>query len=138
MLDLALARCQQAGLTNVSLHLADALSDEYPAADCLVLNMVLHHFAAPADALQQLARRLSPGGSLLITELCSHNQSWTRQACGDLWLGFEQDDLTRWALAAGLVSGESLYVGLRNGFQIQVRHFAKPDEHHGLRALTQR
>ncbi|MBU1332791.1 MAG: metalloregulator ArsR/SmtB family transcription factor [Gammaproteobacteria bacterium] len=138
MLELAQARCQQAGLSNVSLHLADALSDDYPPADCLVLNMVLHHFAAPADALQQLAQRLSPGGSLLITELCSHNQSWARQACGDLWLGFEQDDLTRWALAAGLISGESLYVGLRNGFQIQVRHFAKPDEHHGLRALTLR
>ncbi|NGE35891.1 ArsR family transcriptional regulator, partial [Klebsiella pneumoniae] len=32
-----------------------------------------------------------------------------------------------WADAAGLAPGESLYIGLRNGFQIQVRHFAKPD-----------
>jgi ArsR family transcriptional regulator len=94
--------------------------------------MVLHHFAAPAEALKQLANLLRPGASLLITELCSHDQSWAREACGDLWLGFEQEDLARWAIAAGLVPGESLYVGLRNGFQIQVRHFQRPagDTHH--------
>ena len=134
MLELARMRCATEGLGNVELQLADALQDDYPAADCLVLNMVLHHFAAPAEALKQLALRLKPGGSLLITELCSHNQSWAREACGDLWLGFEQDDLARWAEAAGLHSCESLYVGLRNGFQIQVRHFAKPSLTHGLRA----
>ncbi len=134
MLELARLRCTEKGLSNVELQLADALHDDYPAADCLVLNMVLHHFAAPAEALKQLAQRLKPGGSLLITELCSHNQSWAREACGDLWLGFEQDDLARWATAAGLTTCEGLYVGLRNGFQIQVRHFAKPSLPHGPRA----
>lgn len=127
MLELARQRCHDEQLGNVELRLADAL-DEVPAeADCVVLNMVLHHFAAPADAMKQLARQVKPGGSLLITELCSHNQSWAREACGDLWLGFEQDDLAHWAYAAGLAPGESLYIGLKNGFQIQVRQFAKPD-----------
>ena len=127
MLELARLRCAQDGLGNVELQLADALNDHIEAADCVVVNMVLHHFAAPADALERLARLVNTGGSLLITELCSHNQSWAREACGDLWLGFEQEDLARWADAAGLTPGESLYVGLKNGFQIQVRHFAKPD-----------
>ncbi|MET1079940.1 MAG: metalloregulator ArsR/SmtB family transcription factor [Pseudomonas sp.] len=126
MLELARLRCLHEGLDNVQLQLADALDAAGEAVDCLVLNMVLHHFAAPAEALKQLAPRVKPGGSLLVTELCSHNQSWAREACGDLWLGFEQDDLARWACAAGLTPGESLYVGLRNGFQIQVRHFQRP------------
>ncbi len=126
MLELARARCEQAGLNNVELKLADALHDECPPADCVVLNMVLHHLAAPGEALKQLARLVKAGGSLLITELCSHNQSWAREACGDLWLGFEQDDLARWADAAGLTPGESLYIGLKNGFQIQARHFSRP------------
>ena len=132
MLDLARQLCEREHLGNVSLRLADALNDVGLQADCVVLNMVLHHFAAPADALKQMAGLLQPGGSLLVTDLCSHNQSWAREACGDLWLGFEQDDLARWATAAGLVPGESLYVGLRNGFQIQVRHFQRPsgDTHH--------
>lgn len=132
MLDLARSICERKALDNVDLKLADALSDANVFADCVVLNMVLHHFAAPAEALKQLANLLRPGASLLITELCSHDQSWAREACGDLWLGFEQEDLARWAIAAGLVPGESLYVGLRNGFQIQVRHFQRPagDTHH--------
>ncbi|MFJ4141783.1 ArsR/SmtB family transcription factor [Pseudomonas sp. NPDC089734] len=132
MLELARDVCEREQLGNVELVLADALTGTKVSADCVVLNMVLHHFAAPAEALKQLAERLQPGGSLLVTELCSHDQSWAREACGDLWLGFEQDDLARWAIAAGLVPGESLYVGLRNGFQIQVRHFQRPagNTHH--------
>lgn len=126
MLELARARCEQAALGNVELKLADALQDDCPSADCVVLNMVLHHLAAPGEALKQLARLVNAGGSLLITELCSHNQSWAREACGDLWLGFEQDDLARWADAAGLTPGESLYIGLKNGFQIQARYFSRP------------
>ncbi|AHG38990.1 ArsR family transcriptional regulator [Pseudomonas syringae CC1557] len=132
MLELARGVCERKALANVELRLADALNDSKVSADCVVLNMVLHHFAAPAEALRQLAEHVKPGGSLLVTELCSHDQSWAREACGDLWLGFEQEDLARWAIAAGLVPGESLYVGLRNGFQIQVRHFQRPagDTHH--------
>lgn len=132
MLDLARLLCHREALKNVELRLADALHEAPIHADCVVLNMVLHHFAAPAEAIKHLASLLKPGGSLLITELCSHNQSWAKEACGDLWLGFEQEDLARWADAAGLRPGESLYIGLRNGFQIQVRHFQRPtgDLHH--------
>ncbi|PYG80422.1 MULTISPECIES: metalloregulator ArsR/SmtB family transcription factor [unclassified Pseudomonas] len=132
MLELARQVCQREGLHNVNLQLADALGATDVVADCVVLNMVLHHFSDPALALRQLAKRVKAGGSLLVTELCSHDQGWAREACGDLWLGFEQDDLARWANAAGLAHGDSLYVGLRNGFQIQVRHFQRTagDIHH--------
>ena len=127
MLELARQTCVKHGLQNVELQLADALHDDVVAADCVVVNMVLHHFAAPAEALCLLARLLKPGGSLLITELCRHDQDWAKQACGDLWLGFDQDELAQWANAAGLIPSESLYLGLKNGFQIQLRHFATPD-----------
>lgn len=133
MLELARQVCERHELNNVNLQLADALGATDVQADCVVLNMVLHHFSDPALALRLLAKRVKAGGSLLVTELCSHDQGWARDACGDLWLGFEQDDLARWANAAGLTHGDSLYVGLRNGFQIQVRHFqrAAGDTHIG-------
>ncbi|MFB8830840.1 ArsR/SmtB family transcription factor [Azotobacter sp. CWF10] len=125
MLELARQRCTREQLENVELKLADALQDAADSADCVVLNMVLHHFAAPAEALKRLAGRVRTGGSLLLTELCRHDQAWAREACGDLWLGFDQDELAHWAAEAGLEPGESLYIGLRNGFQIQIRHFAR-------------
>ena len=127
MLELARQRCERDGLANVELCLADALDTPMHQADCVVMNMVLHHFAAPAEALRALAGLVKPGGSLVITELCSHDQSWARDACGDVWLGFDQDDLARWATAVGLLPGESVYIGLKNGFQIQLRHFARTD-----------
>ena len=79
MLELARQRCKEEGLGNVRLELADALQDAAEPADCVVLNMVLHHFAAPAEALKQLARLVHPGGSLLVTDLCRHNQGWARR-----------------------------------------------------------
>ena len=127
MLELARQRCVAEALANVELKLADALHDAQAPADCVVLNMVLHHFAEPAAAMARLARLVKPGGSLLLTELCGHDQGWAREACGDVWLGFDQDELAQWAEQAGLAEGESQYIGLRNGFQIQVRHFAQPD-----------
>ena len=126
MLERARQQCAEAGLDNVECLLADALQpQQLPAADLLVCNMVLHHMPAPAEALKRLAELLKPGGSLVLTELCRHDQSWVQDTCGDLWLGFEQDDLAHWARDAGLDTGVSLYLGLRNGFQIQLQQFSK-------------
>jgi ArsR family transcriptional regulator len=125
MLERARQQCTDAGLDNVQCLLADALDPQCPVqpADCVVSNMVLHHMPAPAEAMKRFTRLLKPGGSLILTELCSHDQSWVRDTCGDLWLGFDQVDLSRWASDAGLMPGASLYIGLRNGFQIQVQQY---------------
>ena len=128
MLERARQHCSDAGLSNVAFFLTDALApQQLPLADCLVCNMVLHHMPAPAEALKRFADLLKPGGSLVLTELCSHDQSWVRDSCGDLWLGFDQDDIARWAQDAGLISGLSQYIGLRNGFQLQLLQLAKPE-----------
>ncbi|HLR18069.1 MAG TPA: metalloregulator ArsR/SmtB family transcription factor [Alcanivoracaceae bacterium] len=91
--------------------------------DAVILNMVLHHLAHPADSFIAAARRLKPKGVLLITELCEHQQHWTKEKCGHVWLGFAAEDLQRWAAEAGLVPQEVQFLALRNGFQIQVRSF---------------
>lgn len=94
-------------------------------SDLIIFNMVLHHISSPAKTFEDAAALLRPDGYLLIVDLCSHNQNWVRESCGDLWLGFDGNDLDRWALKAGLVAGQSSYLGLRNGFQIQMRVFKK-------------
>ncbi|HEY8386172.1 MAG TPA: metalloregulator ArsR/SmtB family transcription factor [Porticoccaceae bacterium] len=92
----------------------------------ITLNMVLHHTPSPASVIADLARVLEPGGVLLITELCRHDQDWAREACGDLWLGFEPDDLALWATEAGLSDGDAEYLPLKNGFRVQLRQFIRP------------
>lgn len=102
------------------------LTEKKVLADCIVVNMVLHHTHSPADIFQDLSKALAPGGALLICDLCRHEQTWAREACGDLWQGFEPQDFSRWATAAHLNEGQSVYFALRNGFQIQLRQFFKP------------
>ncbi len=124
---LAVARQTVAKRSNVQLILGDwpATADTLATVDAVVLNMVLHHLPSPASAIRAAARQLNKGGTLLITDLCPHDQHWAHEACGDVWLGFEEADLVNWAGRAGLELQETQFLALRNGFQVQVRTFKK-------------
>lgn len=124
---LAVARQTVAKRQNVELILGEwpAIATTLPTVDAVVLNMVLHHLPSPASAIRAAARQLNDGGTLLITDLCLHDQHWAHEACGDVWLGFEEADLVNWAGRAGLELQESQFLALRNGFQVQVRTFKK-------------
>ncbi len=115
------------GLSNVHCQQGEPHDMPEHSAHCVVINMVLHHVAAPGELLADCAALLKPGGCLLITELCPHEQEWAREACGDIWLGIEPDDLSCWAESAGLIESQSIYLALRNGFRMQLRAFHQPD-----------
>jgi len=121
----------QKQLMNVTLIHGDtsAALTQNIKANCITLNMVLHHIPNPPQFFEELEQLLVEGGSLLVTDLCHHDQSWARESCGDLWLGFEPEDLSNWASIAGFIEGESLYLAQRNGFQIQLRQFFKQSKH---------
>ncbi|MDX1636200.1 MAG: metalloregulator ArsR/SmtB family transcription factor [Marinobacter sp.] len=127
MLAKATRTCIEEKLNNVDLieGVTDTLLARGDAFDLVVANMVLHHVPSPADILLDAAALMNTGGCLVISDLCSHDQEWASENCGDLWLGFEPEELTAWATEAGLTPGESLFIGLRNGFQVQVREFWK-------------
>jgi len=131
MLAAARDRVERAGLPNVELWQGDTSDSRLRTlkVDCVVLNMVLHHVPEPATLFRDIAPMLVPGGSLVVTELCRHNQAWTRERCGDVWLGFEPDELDGWAAAAGLVAGRGLYLAQRNGFRVQIRQFVRQNSH---------
>jgi hypothetical protein len=84
---------------------------------------VLHHARSPAAFIGHAARHLAPGGLLVVIELCRHDQDWVRDACGDVWLGFEPDDLDQWAAMAGLSPGAPQYLAQRNGFRLQIKPY---------------
>ncbi|MCZ6828839.1 MAG: metalloregulator ArsR/SmtB family transcription factor [Gammaproteobacteria bacterium] len=131
MLETARHLAQQQSLLNVDFILGDTRHPELQGlqADCIVVNMVLHHTPSPAAIFSDLAAVLAPAGVLLVTDLCNHDQAWVRENCGDLWLGFEPGDLQLWAQSAGLREIASEYLAQRNGFQIQVRLFGHRQYH---------
>ena len=95
-------------------------------ADLIICTMVLHHVPSPADIFRDSAAILKAGGSLIVADLCRHEQTWAIERCGDMWLGFDPIELTGFVERVGLIEKESAYFGLRNGFQVQVRRFVAP------------
>ena len=108
-------------LQNVQLRCGEI--DGLPAnlhPDCVVMNMVLHHTPSPAEVIAAVGHLLPTHAVLLICELSHHQQSWVRESCGDIWLGFDPNELTGWLAQANLSCEHSQYLALRNGFQIQI------------------
>ncbi len=88
------------------LPLADGL------ADVVLMSQILHHAPRPEAALAEAARVTRPGGRVVVLDLMRHEQEWTRDKMGDLWLGFELDELEGLVRSAGLeeIRSETLEV----------------------------
>ena len=115
------------GLKNVECRYADFLTIKPDTQmDLLAINMVLHHIASPSSFFEAARAWMAPAGRLLVIDLCPHDQDWARAICGDQWLGFDPSDLLTWALNAGFRSDQTAYLGLKNGFQIQI-HLLQPN-----------
>lgn len=128
MLNIAKQSAAQSGIQNIEFFHGDTKHHHLKnlQADCIVLNMVLHHTPSPAEVISDLADILKPGGQLIVTELCEHDQAWVQEVCGDLWLGIKASDLSDWAEHARLNEKRHIYLNQLNGFGVQVREFIKP------------
>ena len=69
--------------------------------DAATLTLVLHHASDPSAVLAAAARKLRPGGRLLLTDMLPHDREEYRQQMGHVWLGFKEDHVRRLLSAAG-------------------------------------
>lgn len=101
---LAAARARTAGLDNVELRRGslEALPIDEATLDAATMMLVLHHVPAPAAAIAEAARVLKPGGRLLLVDMSPHEREEYRRQMGHVWLGFSDDQISRWLQQAGL------------------------------------
>ncbi|MCU0847170.1 MAG: metalloregulator ArsR/SmtB family transcription factor [Spirochaetes bacterium] len=71
-------------------------------SDLAVINMVLHHLETPSEAINEAARVIKSGDSLVIVELDKHGNEEMRKRFGHRWLGFTVNEVSRWLAGAGL------------------------------------
>ncbi|MBE0500364.1 MAG: metalloregulator ArsR/SmtB family transcription factor [Desulfuromonadales bacterium] len=69
--------------------------------DTVLMNMVLHHLQHPAGVMHEVHRVLKPGGAIIIADLHRHQHDAVRSTMADVWLGFEEQELTTWLMEAG-------------------------------------
>jgi ArsR family transcriptional regulator len=79
----------------------EALPIETATLDAATLVLVLHHLAAPGEALAEGSRVLKPGGRLLIVDMAPHEREEYRQQMGHVWLGFSEEQIQRLLEQAG-------------------------------------
>ncbi|MCP4574421.1 MAG: metalloregulator ArsR/SmtB family transcription factor [bacterium] len=55
--------------------------------------MALHHAERPAGAVAEMARVVRPGGRIMLTAFCPHEEAWMRDELAHRWLGFARDEI---------------------------------------------
>lgn len=100
---LAAARERLADVSNVELRAGEleSLPVESDSLDVAILSLVLHYAADPIRVLTEAQRVLRPGGRLLVVDMLPHERAEYRQRMGHVWLGFAEEQVSRWLAEAG-------------------------------------
>jgi len=112
MVEIGTRLAQENGVGNLEYLLGDIESGPLHDAsvDLSLLSQALHHAEHPQRGINEAARILRPGGSLIILDLKEHNFEKARDLYADLWLGFRESDLYSWLRACGLQKVETRVV----------------------------
>lgn len=105
MLELARQRPDVQGRVNVEFRAGafEQLPIEESELDLAIASLVLHHVSEPPAALSEVARTIRPGGKLLLVEQHAHEHQPFHDRMGDVWWGFEPQQVAAWTGAAGFV-----------------------------------
>jgi ArsR family transcriptional regulator len=97
------ARRRLRGIENVELRRGEleSLPVEDGLLDAAVLVLVLHHVPQPERVIAEAARAIKPGGRVMICDMLPHDRDAYRQQMGHVWLGFSEDQVSRWLDDAG-------------------------------------
>jgi len=101
MLEVLRQKFSNAESLDCRLGEAENLPIEDGSLDFVFSNMYLHHVETPSKAIREMARVLSPGGRVVITDMDQHPFEFLRTEQHDRWLGFDRAEIRRWLSEAG-------------------------------------
>lgn len=76
-----------------------ALFDE--SLNAVFINMALHHIKDAKKAIDEMHRVLKQDGVVIISDVMEHEGEWAREEMFDEWLGFSNEQMTKWLEDAG-------------------------------------
>jgi ArsR family transcriptional regulator len=112
MLSIARVNLERTGMRNCSIRRGDMYQLPLQGAsfDTVVIHQVLHYADRPAEAIQEAARVLRPGGRLLIVDFTPHTLEFLRVEHAHRRLGFADAEILDWCRAAGLEPGRTRHL----------------------------
>ena len=104
MLAVARAKLENAQITKATIRQGDVSAPpvERGRFDLVTIHQVLHYLDEPQVVLNEAARALRPGGTLLVVDFASHNLEYLREKHAHQRLGFSDDQMKNWLQEAGL------------------------------------
>ncbi len=105
MLTVARTNLARDQLRNCSVRQGDMYQLPWsgPTFDAVTIHHVLHYADNPAEAIAEAARVLKPGGRLVICDFAPHDLEHLRRDHAHRRLGFADEEVGAWIIAAGLV-----------------------------------
>jgi ArsR family transcriptional regulator len=112
MLTIARVNLERAGLRNCSIRQGDMYQLPLQGAsfDTVVIHQVLHYADRPAEAIQEAARVLRPGGRLVVVDFAPHELEFLRVDHAHRRLGFADAEMLDWCRGAGLEPGRARHL----------------------------
>ena len=120
MLEHVQAQAEIQKLSNITTSIGDV--DQLPvndlSADLVFMSQVLHHSTQPSLALRELRRVLAPNGRFIIIDMLKHDQEWMREKLGDLWLGFEAEEICQLLTEQNFIDIKLEQMSIENGLPL--------------------
>ncbi len=95
---------------NVELRLGTA--EHLPVADSsvdgVIAHMLLHHLSEPSEFFTEASRVCRDKGRCTVIDLTPHGDSDFKRIQGDLWPGFDRNEVRDWMSRAGFVLIEEI------------------------------
>ena len=106
MLAIARAKLESGDITHCKVRHGDIHDPplEDASVDVITIHHVLHFLDDPAIVVDQAARKLKPGGRLLIVDFSPHQFEFLRDEHAHRRLGFSNEEVNSWLLRAGAES----------------------------------
>jgi len=95
---------------NVELRLGTA--EHLPLADSsvdgVIAHMLLHHLSEPTEFFTEASRVCRDQGRCTVIDLSTHEDSDLKRVQGDLWPGFDRNEVRNWMSRSGFVLIEEI------------------------------
>ena len=108
MLDQIKEKAHNHKIDNIYTLASDIQSIPFQSSqiDIVTMNMALHHMLEPNLIIKEMYRLLNDKGTVIISDVMSHNGKWAIEEMHDVWLGFSRNQIEYWLNENGFIDIE--------------------------------
>ncbi len=125
MLDQARSRLKHVDRVDLRLGELEHLPMKNDEAQCVIMNMVLHHISMPYKVIQEAGRVVQEDGLFILSDFQKHDNENIRNIIGGAWLGFDNEKIGTWLKSAGFMLQSMETFDVNHGLHVNIFYAKK-------------